>query len=53
MATKSSIMDTNSYSDDYSSLLSNTTRDMINRREKWMGGAYRLFYRKPVNLVRG
>ena len=31
MATKSSIMDTNSYSDDYSSLLSNTTRDMINR----------------------
>ena len=35
MATKSSIMDTNSYSDDYSSLLSNTTRDMINRREKW------------------
>lgn len=36
MATKSSIMDTNSYSDDYSSLLSNTTRDMINRREKWM-----------------
>ena len=38
MATKSSIMDTNSYSDDYSSLLSNTTRDMINRREKWMGG---------------
>ena len=53
MATKSSIMDTNSYSDDYSSLLSNTTRNMINRREKWMGGAYRLFYRKPVNLVRG
>ena len=53
MATKSSIMDTNSYSDDYSSLLSNTTRDMIKRREKWMGGAYRLFYRKPVNLVRG
>ena len=53
MATKSSVMDTNSYSDDYSSLLSNTTRDMINRREKWMGGAYRLFYRKPVNLVRG
>ena len=53
MATKSSIMDTNSYSDDYVSLLSATTKDMISRREKWMGGAYRLFYRKPVNLVRG
>lgn len=53
MATKSSIMDTNSYSDDFVSLLSATTKDMISRREKWMGGAYRLFYRKPVNLVRG
>lgn len=51
MATKSSIMDTNSYSDDFVSLLSATTKDMISRREKWMGGAYRLFYRKPVNLV--
>lgn len=53
MATKSSIIDTNSYSDDFVSLLSATTKDMISRREKWMGGAYRLFYRKPVNLVRG
>lgn len=53
MATKSSIMDTNSYSDENEVLLDSKTKDMIARRQKWMGGAYRLFYRKPVNLVRG
>lgn len=53
MATKSSIMDTNSYSDANSSLLDENTKNLIRRREKYMGGAYRLFYRKPVNLVRG
>ena len=53
MATKSSIMDTNSYSDKNISMLDEQTRELIQRREKYMGGAYRLFYRKPVNLVRG
>ncbi|MGN0156033.1 MAG: aspartate aminotransferase family protein [Lachnospiraceae bacterium] len=53
MATKSSIMDTNSYSDADSALLDAQTKELIQRREKYMGGAYRLFYRKPVNLVRG
>lgn len=53
MATRSSIMDTNSYSKDNLSLLDTRTKDMIERRERYMGGAYRLFYRKPVNLVRG
>lgn len=53
MATKSSIMDTNSYSDATSALLDEKTKALVQRREKYMGGAYRLFYRKPVNLVRG
>ncbi len=53
MATKSSIMDTNSYTDEYVSLLKPETKEMITRREKYMGGAYRLFYRKPVDLVKG
>lgn len=53
MATRSSIMDTNSYSSNNISLLDSSTKDLIERREKYMGGAYRLFYRKPVNLVRG
>lgn len=46
-------MDTNSYSSENVSLLDSSTKDLIERREKYMGGAYRLFYRKPVNLVRG
>lgn len=53
MATKSSIMDTNSYNDSYEALLSPTTKDLIKRRQTYMGGAYRLFYRKPVELVKG
>ena len=53
MATRSSIMDTNSYSNENESLLDLKTKDMIRRREKLMSGSYRLFYRKPVNLVRG
>lgn len=53
MATKSSIMDTNSYKEEYADMLSSSTKDMIKRREQCLGGAYRLFYRKPVNLVRG
>lgn len=53
MATKSSIMDTNSYTEEYVSLLKPETKEMVIRREKYMGGAYRLFYRKPVDLVKG
>lgn len=53
MGTKSSIMDTNSYRDGNGEDIDARTRDLIARREKYMGGAYRLFYRKPVNLVRG
>lgn len=53
MATKSSIMDTNSYTDATGHLLDGQTYELVQRRQKYMGGAYRLFYRKPVNLVRG
>ena len=53
MATRSSIMDTNSYRDGNGEVLDEATKELIERREKYMGGAYRLFYRKPVNLVRG
>lgn len=49
----SSIMDTNSYRGDEKGLLDERTQDLIERREKYMSGSYRLFYRKPVNLVRG
>ena len=53
MATKSSSMDTNSYTDATGHLLDGQTYELVQRRQKYMGGAYRLFYRKPVNLVRG
>lgn len=49
----SSIMDTNSYRGDEKGLLDERTQDLIERREKYMSGSYRLFYRKSVNLVRG
>ncbi len=53
MATRSSIMDTNSYRGDSDSRIDTKTLELIKRREKYMSGSYRLFYRKPVNLVRG
>lgn len=55
MATRSSIMDTNSFGSGNESfdLLDDKTKNLIARREKLMSGSYRLFYRKPVNLVRG
>lgn len=53
MATESSIMDSNSFKEEYASMLSPKTREMISKREKYLGGAYRLFYRKPLNIVRG
>ena len=53
MATESSIMDSNSFKEEYASMLSPKTRKMISKREKYLGGAYRLFYRKPLNIVRG
>jgi 4-aminobutyrate aminotransferase-like enzyme len=53
MATKSTIMDTNSYRDEFADLLPPPERELIQRRAQLLGSAYRLFYRKPVHLVRG
>ena len=50
MATESSIMDSNSFKEEYASMLSPKTREMISKREKYLGGAYRLFYRKPLSV---
>lgn len=52
MPTRSTIMDTNSFRDDVDSL-PQADRELIERRQSNLGGAYRLFYRRPVHLVRG
>ena len=38
MATESSIMDSNSFKEEYASMLSPKTREMISKREKYLGG---------------
>lgn len=53
MAMKSSIMDNNSYTEEDEALLDAKTKNMIQRRQELLGNSYRLFYKKPVNLVRG
>lgn len=53
MATKSSIMDSNSYKEANESMLDQKTKELIRRRQNLLGNSYRLFYRKPVNIVRG
>jgi 4-aminobutyrate aminotransferase-like enzyme len=46
-------MDTNSYRPEYAEALPEETRLLTQKREELLGGAYRLFYRDPVHLVRG
>lgn len=53
MATRSTIMDTNSFRAEHVSDLSSDIRCLAERREKVLGGSYRLFYRNPVHLIRG
>jgi 4-aminobutyrate aminotransferase-like enzyme len=53
MKTRSTIMDTNSFRPDDASALTPQTRALTERRERVLGGSYRLFYRQPVHLVRG
>ncbi len=43
----------NAYVADSRNGSSATEQDMICRREQFRGPAYRLFYKNPVNLVRG
>ena len=53
MAARSSIMDNNSYTDEDEALIDGKTRNMIQQRKEMLGQSYRLFYKKPVNIVRG
>lgn len=52
MATRSTIMDTNSFRPEMMEELDAQTRALVEKREV-LGPAYRLFYRNPVHLVRG
>lgn len=53
MATRSTIMDTNSFRAEHAAGLDAATRQLTDKRSKLLGDSYRLFYRKPVHLVRG
>ncbi|MFV9670877.1 aspartate aminotransferase family protein [Pantoea sp. ARC607] len=53
MATRSTIMDTNSFRAEHAAALDSETRKLTDKRSKVLGESYRLFYRKPVHLVRG
>lgn len=53
MATRSTIMDTNSFRAEHADALDDQTRRLTDRRGQLLGESYRLFYRNPVHLVRG
>lgn len=53
MNSRSTIMDTNSFRAEHAADLSQGLRDLTQKREQVLGGAYRLFYRRPVHLVKG
>lgn len=53
MATRSTIMDTNSFRAEHADALDADVRKLTDKRSKVLGESYRLFYRKPVHLVRG
>ncbi|CAG9294930.1 aspartate aminotransferase family protein [Celerinatantimonas diazotrophica] len=53
MATRSTIMDTNSFRAEHAAGLDRHTRELTDKRSKVLGESYRLFYRKPVHLVKG
>ncbi|MCR6492541.1 aspartate aminotransferase family protein [Cellulomonas sp. P24] len=53
MATRSTIMDTNSFRPGMAEALPAPLRELAERRERVLGPSYRLFYREPVHLVRG
>ena len=52
MATRSTIMDTNSFRPEMAAALDPETRKLTEERNV-LGPAYRLFYRNPVHLVKG
>ncbi len=53
MTTRSTIMDTNSFRAEHAAGLTADVRKLTDKRSKVLGESYRLFYRKPVHLVRG
>ncbi len=53
MATRSTIMDTNSFRAEHAAALDSDVRKLTEKRSRVLGESYRLFYRKPVHLVRG
>jgi 4-aminobutyrate aminotransferase-like enzyme len=53
MATRSTIMDTNSFRAEHAAGLAESERQLTDKRARVLGDSYRLFYRKPVHLVRG
>lgn len=53
VATRSTIMDTNSFRPETAGRVPASTRSLIERRDHVLGPSYRLFYRTPVQLVRG
>lgn len=53
MTVRSTIMDTNSFRTEHAEALPVSIRQMTERRKTLLSSSYRLFYRKPVHLVRG
>ncbi|PWC10568.1 aspartate aminotransferase family protein [Brenneria roseae subsp. americana] len=53
MATRSTIMDTNSFRAEHADALDKDVRKLTDKRSQVLGESYRLFYRNPVHLVRG
>lgn len=53
MVVRSTIMDTNSFRPEHASELDEATRELTAKRERLLGESYRLFYRRPVHLVKG
>jgi len=53
MDSKTGILDCNRFTLKYADKLDPVTKDLVVRREKVLGSSYRLFYRKPLNLVKG
>ncbi|WP_192458455.1 aspartate aminotransferase family protein [Musicola keenii] len=53
MATRSTIMDTNSFRAEHAAALTADIRALTDKRSRVLGDSYRLFYRNPVHLVRG
>lgn len=53
MLKRSTIMDTNSFRAENAAALDTETRKLTDQRQQVLGESYRLFYKKPVHLVKG